>query len=68
MVAASLYGDIPFDQAGKIEFIYPEFENQDIVYEKVQDLLNEAILELSLDINKPSNGSDIFLMETLKSG
>ena len=59
-VAASLFGDIPFDQAGKIEFIYPEFENQDIVYEKVQDLLNEAILELSLDINKPSNGSDIF--------
>ena len=30
------------------------------MYEKVQDLLNEAILELSLDINKPSNGSDIF--------
>ena len=26
-VAASLYGDIPFDQAGKIEFINPEFED-----------------------------------------
>ena len=59
-VAASLYGDIPFDQAGKIEFITPEFEDQDKVYEKVQELLTQAILELSLDINKPSNGSDIF--------
>ena len=59
-VAASLYGDIPFDQAGKIEFITPEFEDQDKVYEKVQELLTQAILELSLDVNKPSNGSDIF--------
>ena len=59
-VAASLYGDIPFDQAGRIEYIYPEFESQDVVYEKVQDLLTQAILELSLDVNKPSNGSDIF--------
>ena len=31
-----------------------------MVYEKVQDLLTQAILELSLDVNKPSNGSDIF--------
>ena len=59
-VATSLYGDIPFDQAGRIEFITPEFESQSIVYEKVQILLNEAILELYLDINKPINGSDIF--------
>tara|TARA_B100001564_G_C20658083_1_gene680221 strand:- start:35 stop:1429 length:1395 start_codon:yes stop_codon:yes gene_type:complete len=59
-VAASLYGDIPFDQAGKIEFINPEFEDQDKVYEKVQQMLTQAILELSLGVNKPSNGSDIF--------
>lgn len=59
-VAASLYGDIPFSQAGRIEFITPEFENQEVVYEKVQDMLTQAILELSLDVNKPSNGSDIF--------
>ena len=59
-VAASLYGDIPFDQAGRIDFITPEFESQEVVYEKVQNLLSQAILELSLDVNKPSNGSDIF--------
>ena len=59
-VAASLYGDIPFDQAGRIEFITPEFEDQIEVYNKVQVLLSEAILELSLDVNKPINGSDIF--------
>ena len=51
---------IPFDEAGKIEFITPLFEDQLIVYEKVQLLLSEAIQELSLDINKPINGSDIF--------
>ena len=59
-VAASLYGDIPFDQAGKIEFLSPVFEDQLEVYNKVQNLLTEAILELSLDVNKPVNGSDIF--------
>ena len=59
-MATSLYGDIPFDEAGKIEFITPLFEDQLIVYEKVQLLLSEAIQELSLDINKPINGSDIF--------
>tara|TARA_Y100001933_G_scaffold66533_1_gene66904 strand:- start:6625 stop:8022 length:1398 start_codon:yes stop_codon:yes gene_type:complete len=59
-VATSLYGDIPFDEAGKIEFITPTFEDQLNVYEKVQLLLSEAIQELSLDINKPINGSDIF--------
>ena len=61
-VAASLYGDIPFDQAGRIEFITPEFEDQIEVYNKVQVLLSEAILELSLDVNKPINGSDIFFI------
>ena len=59
-VAASLYGDIPFDQAGRIEFITPVFEDQKEVYNKVQILLSEAIIELSLGINKPINGSDIF--------
>ena len=43
-VAASLYGDIPFDQAGRIEFITPVFEDQKEVYNKVQILLSEAII------------------------
>lgn len=58
--AASLWGDIPFDDAGNPEVINPVFENQDAVYEKVQNLLDEALSNLSAGVGRPSAGSDIY--------
>jgi hypothetical protein len=57
--ATSLYGDIPFDQAGSLEFENPEFEKQSVVYGKVQSLLDEAIVNLSKGVGRPPAGAEI---------
>lgn len=57
--ATSLWGDIPFDDAGMPEIEYPSFELQTTAYEKVQNLLDEAILDLSKGSGRPPSGSDI---------
>jgi hypothetical protein len=57
---ASLYGDIPFDQAVNEEFSDPIFENQLAVYTKTQVLLDEAISNLLQSSGRPATGSDIF--------
>lgn len=57
--ATSLYGDIPFDQAGSLEFENPEFETQLVVYGKVQSLLDQAIANLSKGVGRPAAGADI---------
>ena len=57
--AASLYGDIPCDEAGSLEFENPEFETQSVVYGKVQALLDQAITNLSKGTGRPPSGSDI---------
>ena len=49
--ATELWGDIPFEQAGKIEeFPNPEFENQQEVYAKLLTLLDEGIADLETGI------------------
>ncbi|MCB0596109.1 MAG: SusD/RagB family nutrient-binding outer membrane lipoprotein [Lewinellaceae bacterium] len=58
--AASLYGDIPFDDAGKIEVENPRYEDQLVVYGKVQSLLDEAIQNLQAGTGRPASGSDIY--------
>lgn len=58
--AASLWGDIPFEDAGKPEVVHPAYENQIAVYGKVQALLDEAISNLSAGTGRPSAGSDIY--------
>lgn len=57
---ASLFGDIPFDEAANIEIENPEFESQIVVYDKIQALLDEAIINLQSGEGRPARGSDIY--------
>lgn len=57
--AAALWGDIPFDEAGRIAFLNPTFEDQITVYGKLQSLLDLAIDNLSSGSGRPASGSDI---------
>lgn len=57
---ASLYGDIPFDEAVNEEFPSPMFENQKIVYSKIQTLLDKAISNLQQGTGRPASGSDLY--------
>jgi hypothetical protein len=56
---AALWGDIPFDDAGQIEVINPAFEEQLTVYDKLQNLLDEAISNLGSGAGRPVSGADI---------
>ncbi|MCX2743636.1 SusD/RagB family nutrient-binding outer membrane lipoprotein [Mangrovivirga sp. M17] len=58
--SASLYGDIPFDEAGELQFENPVYEDQTIVYDKLQTLLDEAINNLSAGTGVPPSGSEIY--------
>lgn len=58
--SASLYGDIPFDEAGNIEIENPAFEGQVAVYGKIQTLLDNAITNLQSAEGRPASGSDIY--------
>lgn len=57
--ATSVWGDIPYDEAGYPEIENPTFEGQTNVYQKIQALLDEAIVDLSKGTGRPPNGSDI---------
>ena len=57
--ATSLFGDIPFDQAS-LEYENPEFESQITVYEKVQSLLDDAILNLATGTGRPPANTEIY--------
>jgi len=58
--AASLYGDVPFEEAGKIEIENPAYEDQQAVYAQLQSLLDSAIQNLESGSGRPAGGSDIF--------
>ena len=58
---ASLYGDMPFDEAGNVAITDPIFEGQKTVYGKIQNTLDTAITLLAEGTGKPSAGSDIYL-------
>ena len=57
---ASLYGDIPFKEAGDIQITSPKFEKQKEVYAQIQSLLNTAISNLETATELPISGSDIY--------
>lgn len=59
--ATSLWGDIPFDEAGMPEIENPSFEGQQQVYAKIQDLLDEAIVNISSGSGRPASNSEIYL-------
>lgn len=58
---ASLWGDIPFDEAGIPELENPAFEDQLAVYGKLQDRLDAAIRNLDAGSGRPVSNSDIHL-------
>lgn len=58
--ATSLFGDIPYDQAGSLKFENPEFESQIIVYGKIQVLLDEAIVNLASGTGRPPARTEIY--------
>lgn len=58
--AASLYGDVPFQEAGRIEVENPAYEEQADVYAGVQALLDAAIANLESGTGRPPSGSDIY--------
>ncbi len=58
--AASLYGDVPFREAGQILIENPAYEEQTAVYAGVQDLLDDAIFNLASGTDRPAGGADIY--------
>ncbi|WKK74904.2 SusD/RagB family nutrient-binding outer membrane lipoprotein [Marivirga salinae] len=56
----SLYGDIPFDEAGFIEFENPAFNAQADVYKKLQTLLDDAITELQSGEGRLVSNTDFY--------
>lgn len=56
---ASLWGAIPFDEAGNPDIQNPIFEDQVTVYGKLQALLDDAIANLSSGSGRPAINSDI---------
>jgi hypothetical protein len=57
--ATSLWEDIPFDEAGYPEIENPVFEDQLIIYGKLQSMLDDAIIKLASGTGRPASGSDI---------
>ncbi len=58
--AGSLWGDVPFDEGGQLEFENPAYENQLTVYGKAQDLLDEAIVNFASGTGRPLGSTDIY--------
>lgn len=58
--ATSLFGDIPYDQAGSLEFENPEFESQIVIYGKIQTLLDDAIVNLASGTGRPPASTEIY--------
>lgn len=58
-MAASLWGSIPFEDAGRTAVENPSYEQQMQVYAKVQNLLDEALANLGSGQGRPESGADI---------
>ncbi|MFC2186806.1 SusD/RagB family nutrient-binding outer membrane lipoprotein [Fulvivirgaceae bacterium LMO-SS25] len=58
--AASLWGDVPFDEGGQLEFENPTYEDQRTVYAKAQNLLDDAIANLATNSGRPLALTDIY--------
>jgi hypothetical protein len=58
--ASSLWGDVPFDEGGQLDFANPAYEDQSTVYAKAQDLLDEAIANFATNTGRPLALADIY--------
>jgi len=56
----SLYGDVPFEEAGQTAIENPVYETQPEIYQKLQDLLDTAIINLEENTGLPASGSEIY--------
>lgn len=56
----SLYGDVPFEEAAKIEIEHPVFEDQVSIYGKLQNMLDQAIVNLESGTGRPAAGAEIY--------
>ncbi len=66
--AASLWGDVPFSQLNSFdEYPDPVYDTQAHVFEQVQDMLDEAIADLSSPDGKIDSGRDIYFEGTTYS-
>lgn len=57
---ASLFGDIPFEEAGMVAISDPVYEDQAEVYAKTQSLLDAAIARLQQGTGRPASGAEIY--------
>lgn len=57
---ASLYGDIPFEEAAEVTISDPVYESQVTVYAEIQTLLDQAIANLQTGTGRPPSGSDVY--------
>ena len=65
----SMWGDVPYSEALEgSEILSPLYNNQEYVYEQIQTLLNEAIMELEMENPgvKPAGDDLIFSGNTTK--
>ena len=58
--AASLYGDVPYDEAAELENPDPAYEDQPAVFDKIQSRLDEAITNLQMGSGRPVSGAEIY--------
>lgn len=58
--AGSLWGDVPFDEGGKLVFENPAYEAQATVYDKAQRLLDDAIDNFATGTGRPIASTDIY--------
>ena len=58
--AATLYGDVPYDEAANLENTDPMYEDQPVVFQKIQDRLDEAIANLLMGSGRPVGGAEIY--------
>lgn len=53
-IATSFWGDVPYSEAFLVDNFLPRYDQQELIYEEIQQLLDEAILLLNQDVGLKS--------------
>ncbi len=60
MILTDLYGDIPFTEANNVvEFITPAYDDQEVVYDGILTMLDEAVADLQADTETNVGSADL---------
>lgn len=62
-IATSFWGDVPYSEAFKEDNFSPLYDGQEQIYESIQSLLDESILDLSMNSGKMSPGDDDLIFD-----